>query len=377
MSKVIPARWRAALLLIVSATGIHAAHIVKLQASIADPGAQVEDVHVGLSYSEGPAVDPLGNVYFSEDPDVETGRIWKITPEGTKTVFKEPSRGSNGLEFDLRGRLNICMFDSVLRVEADGVDGSGRSRVTVLAATGTGGLKLDRVNDLSIAGNGAMFFSNLNGNTLFYRSPEGQIRTRNYSGPNGVEWIEEKGILYIGNLQGLKKCQVNNQTGELGTCRDFAGPTDGLTTDVEGNVYRASWLEGKIFVHDSTGKELGSIAIDSREVQGKRFSRGATGNVSNCHFGGPDRKSLFITGDGGLYKVKLKMAGRVRPGTSTGLRIPADPVLAPEPRIILRRQGGGRLIVEEVSGRRAGVDGRILVLNKSVPVARAWLTSPR
>lgn len=361
MSKVILSGWRAALPLIVSVIGIHAAHFVELPARIADPGAQVEDVHVGLSYSEGPAVDPQGNIFFSEDPDVETGRIWKITPEGTKSAFKDPSRGSNGLEFDLQGRLNICMLDSVLRVEADGADGSGRPTVTVLAATGLGGLNLGRVNDLSIASNGAMFFSNLNGNTVFYRSPEGQIRTRSFSGPNGVEWIEEKGILYIGTLQGLKRCLVNNQTGEIGTCSDFAGATDGLTTDVEGNVYRASWLEGKVFVHDSAGRALGSITIDSRNVQGKRFSSGARGNTSNCHFGGPDRKTLFITGDGGLYKVKLKIAGRVRPGTPTGLRVSAGPVLTPESRNILRRQGGGRLIVEEFFGRRARLDGRILI----------------
>jgi gluconolactonase len=355
MTKPKSAGWRAALSLLASATGLHAAHVVDLPANIADPGVQVEDVHVGLSYSEGPALDPQGNIFFSEDPDVQTGRIWKITPEGTKTVFKDPSRGSNGLEFDNQGRLNICMLDSVLRVETDG-------KITVLAATGQGGLNLARVNDLSIASNGAMFFSNLNGNTVFYRSPDGQVRTRNFSGPNGVEWIEEKGILYIAS-QGLKKCQVNNQSGEIGTCANFAGGTDGLTTDVEGNVYRASWSDGKVFVHDSTGRELGTISIDSKDVQGKRFSRGAMGNTSNCHFGGPDRKTLFITGDGGLYKVMLKIAGRVRPGTPTGVAEKAIQRNSPARRYTLRRQGGRRLFILDHSGLKTGLDGRVLELD--------------
>jgi gluconolactonase len=290
---------------------VRSQHVVTLPAELAAPDAKVETVLEGLSYSEGPAFDPDGNLFFSEDPDVQTGRIWKITPEGTKSVFKDPSRGSNGLEFDSQGRLVICMLDSVIRVEKDG-------KVTVLAAKG-GSLNLGRVNDLSIASSGAMFFTNLNGNTLFFRGTDGQIKTRTFNSVNGVEWIEEKGILYVAS-GGLQKCKVDSATGEVSGCATFAGGTDGLTTDVNGNVYRASWSDGKVFVHDSTGKQLGSIAIVAKEVQGKRFSPGNGGNTSNCAFGGPDRKTLYITGDGGCYKVALKVAGRLRPGGSTGLR---------------------------------------------------------
>lgn len=294
-------------------------HVVSLPAHLADPAAQVENVHIGLAYSEGPAVDPAGNLFFSEDPDVNDGRIWKITPQGVKSVYKEPSRGSNGLEFDNQGRLHIAMLDSVLRIETDG-------RTTVLASR-SATLALARVNDLSIGSSGALFFSNLNGNTVFFRGADGQIRTRNFNGPNGVEWIEEKGILYIAS-GGLQKCKVDNATGEIGACASFAGGTDGLTTDVNGNVYRASWSDGRVFVHDSTGTQLGYIGISSIEVQGKRFSQGTRGNASNCHFGGPDRKTLFITGDGGCYKVQLKVAGRVRPGGATGVRLPGLPAKA-------------------------------------------------
>lgn len=343
-----------ALPLLLSA-GLQAAHVVQLPQQIADPGVQVEDVHVGLSYSEGPAVDQQGNVFFSEDPDVQVGRIWKITPDGTKSVVKDPSRGANGLEIDNENRLNICMLDSVLRIEADG-------KITVLAATGQGGLNLGRVNDLTIASNGAMFFSNLNGNTVFYRSPEGQIRTRNFNGANGVEWIEEKGFLYIATMQGLRKCQVNNQTGEIGTCNDFAGGTDGLTTDVEGNVYRASWTDGKVFVHDSTGRQLGTITIDSKEVQGKRFSRGNMGNTSNCHFGGPDRKTLFITGDGGLYKVQLKIAGRLRPGAPTAIhRMRGNSTLAARPTRAAVHRGATAWLYFR-AGDAVSADGRAIAI---------------
>lgn len=305
--------WLPALL---AANAAWSQHQVSLPADLAEPGTQVVDVYVGISYSEGPAVDPEGNLYFSEDPDVNTGRIWKITPDGIRSVYKEPSRGANGLEFDNEGRLHITMLDSVLRVEKDGADGSGHPTVTVLAAKGA--QNLGRVNDLSISSMGSLFFTNLNGNTLFFRGTDGQIKTRNCKSCNGVEWIEEKGIVYFSS-GGLQKCKVNNATGEIGTCSSFAGSTDGLTTDVNGNVWRADWTQGKIFADDSTGKQLGFIAIDAKDVPGKRFTSGAVGNVSNCHFGGPDNKTLFITGDGGLYKVQLKVAGRNRPQWPTGV----------------------------------------------------------
>lgn len=305
-----PAAWAVFLM---AAPAIYSAHVVDLPATLVDAGTQVVNVHVGLSYSEGPAVDPAGNLFFSEDPDIRTGRIWKITPQGVKSVFKDPSRGSNGLEFDNQGRLHIVMNDSVLRVETDG-------QVTVLfASPPMGNGNFNKVNDLSISSMGSLFFTNLGGNTVYFRNTSGQITTRNTGSVNGIEWIEEKGIVYAA-FDGLQKCRVNNTTGELTNCARFAGGTDGLTTDVNGNVWRADWSVGRIYVMDSTGAQQGFIGIDAAEVTGKRFNSGARGNASNCHFGGPDLKTLYITGDGGLYSIRLKVAGRRRPQWPTSVR---------------------------------------------------------
>jgi gluconolactonase len=338
------------------APAVHAAHQVNLPASLAAPGAQVVDVHIGLSYSEGPAVDPAGNVWFSEDPDVNTGRIWKITPQGEKSVFKDPSRGSNGLEFDNQGRLNICMLDSVLRVEPDG-------KVTVLHASKIGG-SIGRVNDLSINSAGALFFTNLNGNTLFFRNPAGEVTKHTFNGVNGVEWIEEKSIVYVAS-GGLQKCKVDNATGTLSDCTVFAGgtngATDGLTVDVQGNVWRANWSQGKVYAHDSTGKELGTITIDAIPVDGKRSSNGALGNADNCHFGGPDLKTLFITGDGGLYKINLLVAGRRRPNWPTAAARPSLPPAAAQRALFHagdRVWDPSRFLLQSGKGAAVGADGR-------------------
>jgi gluconolactonase len=349
-----------------AAPSVHSAHQVNLPASLAAPGAQVVDVHVGLSYSEGVNVDPDGNVFFSEDPDVDNGRIWKITPQGVKSVYKDPSRGSNGLEFDNEGRLHICMHDSLLRVEKDG-------KVTVLHAS-TPSASIGRVNDLSINSAGAVFFTNLNGNTLFFRNTAGTITTRTFQGVNGVEWIEEKSIVYVAS-GGLQKCKVDNATGVLSNCAVFVaspnGDTDGLTVDVLGNVWHANWGQGKVFVSDSTGKELGSISIDAAPVAApKRSTSGAMGNTDNCHFGGPDNKTLFITGDGGLYKIDLLVAGRNRPGWPTS----SSRILIPTVRAAGLRTGDrladpARFLLEAGKGIAVGADGRRAVLS-AVPEKR-------
>ncbi len=58
-----------------------------------------------LAFTEGPAVDADGTVYFS---DIENNRIMKLAPDGTRSVFREPSGRTNGQTFDHQGRLYHC-----------------------------------------------------------------------------------------------------------------------------------------------------------------------------------------------------------------------------------------------------------------------------
>jgi gluconolactonase len=281
---------------------------VNLPQELADADATVEPVYTGLAYSEGPAFNDNGNLYFSEDPDYLDGRIWKLTPDGETTVFFEPGNSSNGLEFDPQGRLVSCQQDRVLRFEED-------STTTALVESGNG-MDLQKVNDLSIGSSGAMYFTNLWGGTVFFRNEEGEVKQfSQFNNPNGIEWIEEKSFIYLAANGRLLKCAVDASNGDIGNCEDFAGVNgpDGLTVDENGNVYQASWSDGAIVVFDSTGNNLGRIEINAEETQGKHFTQGQSGNASNCVFGGPENRTLYITGDDGCYRVQLKVAGRKKP----------------------------------------------------------------
>ena len=284
-------------------------------ASIAEAGTKVQLVTNKstkrtsgiLGYSEGPAVDAEGNLFFTEDQD-GSGNIWKVGADGKNANFFSGPSIPNGMEFDPQGRLIVCE-----KVGLSAFTGAG-ARTPLAMNPALDGDK--RINDLTISSTGAMFFTNWDGNNVFYRSPDGAVKKyTGYRTTNGIEWIEESKILYLSQdgPDSVYRYEVNAD-GTLKNERRFAAVNepDGMTLDEKGNLYVASWVDGKIQVFDSTGKALGSITIKSAGTDGD----GQNGNASNCVFGGPDNKTLFMTGDGGAYKIPLKIAGRKRPGTT-------------------------------------------------------------
>ena len=89
-------------------------------------GAKVERVATGFRFTEGP-------VWFCEErsllfSDIPANRIFKLTPNGRLTTFRQPSGHSNGLTRDREGRLIACEHGNrrVTRTEKDG-------SITVLA----------------------------------------------------------------------------------------------------------------------------------------------------------------------------------------------------------------------------------------------------
>ena len=119
--------------------------------------AVLERVSGGCTFAEGPAADAAGNVYFSDCPN---DRIMCYQNDGTTTVWKQPSRRANGMNFDAQGRLVTCCAGgatypggarSVLRYEHDG-------GITNLASR-YGGKPLNSPNDLCFDKHGRIYFT--------------------------------------------------------------------------------------------------------------------------------------------------------------------------------------------------------------------------
>ncbi|MEO7779134.1 MAG: SMP-30/gluconolactonase/LRE family protein [Fibrobacteria bacterium] len=290
---------------------------VALDTSLADAAAKVEVAvsknaqGAALGYCEGPSVDAAGNVFFTEQTSDNANRILKLDAQGQLTVFASGFQ-SNGTEFDAQGRLVVAQKDAVVRYDAAGT----RTPLTG-AADGLAGVA---TNDLTIGSSGAMFFSSW-AESVYYRSSAGAVtKIPGFSTANGLEWIEEKKKLYV-SQDGIEQVWAYDvaDDGRLSNGVLFASLTepDGITADEKGNLYVAGWNDGKIMAFDAAGQSLGSITVKSATAS----DNNQNGNTSNLVFGGPDGKTLFITGDGGLYKVKLKVAGRKRPG-ATGIGLP-------------------------------------------------------
>src|SRR3712207_4748260 len=112
---------------------------------------QIEQVATGFKFTEGPLWDPsTRSLLFS---DIPADRIYRWTEGGTAEVFREPSRKSNGLTWDLDGRLLACehLGRRVSRTLADG------SVVPVVERYG--GRLLNSPNDLVVRSDGTLFFS--------------------------------------------------------------------------------------------------------------------------------------------------------------------------------------------------------------------------
>jgi len=67
--------------------------------------AQQPEIATTVAFTEGPAVDRDGNVYFTE---MVFQRIMKLTPSGVLSTYRERSNNANGLLVDPQGRLVAC-----------------------------------------------------------------------------------------------------------------------------------------------------------------------------------------------------------------------------------------------------------------------------
>lgn len=285
---------------------------VNLPSTIADAGVQIVDMvpvkPQQIGYCEGPVVKD-GTLYFSEQ---NAGIIWKVTASGTisKWMTMNPAY-VNGLDIAPSGNLAICEMTRITERDYDG------NLIRVITSGNNWG---QGANDLTFASNGDMFFTAFNQHFWFHSADSTVNRDYNFNQPsninfNGIEYIEEKGILYAcqwGQNKVLKYSVNENRevnTNNPVTFASIAGP-DGITVDENYNVYIASnnFTTGGIYVYDSTGNQLGNILMRQDNNPGS--------NASNCVFGGPENKTLYITGDNGAYKVQLKVAGRVRPGNT-------------------------------------------------------------
>jgi len=273
------------------------------KAGIIAPGAKVKKLADGFKFTEGPAVDTQGNVFFTDQPN---NRIHKWSTDGELSIFNDSPGRANGLYFDKNGDLLAC---ADLNNELWSIDMQGNVKVLVKDYKGK---KLNGPNDLWEDPKGGIYFTDplykrpywnrgpmeQDGMHVYYLRPNRKrlIRvTDDLVTPNGIIGTPDGRLLYIADL-GDKKTYVYeiNKNGTLSNKKLFCSMgSDGMTIDNEGNVY----LTGRgITVFNSDGKQIEHIDIDA-------------GWTANVCFGGKDRHTLFITAQTSFYSLQMSVKG--------------------------------------------------------------------
>jgi gluconolactonase len=279
--------------------------------SIVAEGARLEKLAGDFKFTEGPAVDRAGNVFFTDQPN---DRILEWNTDGSLSTYMQPSGRANGLYFDSKGNLLACADENNQLWSID------RSRkVTVLVKDYQGKL-LNGPNDLWVAPDDGIYFTDplykrpywnrgpmeQDGQHVYYLSPDHKRLMRvadDLKQPNGIIGTPDGKTLYVADIGAGRTYAYNIENGgALANKRLFCElGSDGMTIDEEGNVY----LTGKgVTVFDRTGKMIQRIEV----------SEPWTANV--C-FGGKDCRTLFITASTGLYSIRMLVRGGCR-GQATG-----------------------------------------------------------
>jgi len=270
------------------------------------PGAKVEKLANGFGFTEGPAPDAEGNVYFTDQPK---DRILKWGIDGKLSTFMEPCGRSNGLCFDKEGRLWACADE---KNELWRIDVKTKEKTVVVKDYD--GKLLNGPNDIWVRPDGGAYFTD-----PYYRRPywkrgpqeqdiqgvyfvatDGKV-TRVEAGlkqPNGIIGTSDGKALYVADIGGGKTYVYDIQTdGSLKNRRLFCDMgSDGMTIDEAGNIY----LTGLgVTVFNKAGQKVATIAVPEAWT-------------ANVCFGGKEMKTLFITASKGLYAIPMQVKGAAR-----------------------------------------------------------------
>jgi len=265
-------------------------------------GATLQLAADGFAFTEGPAADAMGNVYFTDQPN---DRILKWTPDGEVSVFLQPSERANGLTFDRQGRLLACAdeHNRLLRIAPDGA-------VEVLL-DGVDGKRFNGPNDAWVAPDGGIYFTDpyyqrdywsrtepeLDSENLYYLSPQGRLSVADGElvKPNGLVGTPAGDRLYVADIGADRTWVYDREAdGRLVNRRLFAPMgSDGMTLDSAGNLY----LTGDgVTVFDARGTKILHIPVDEDWT-------------ANVTFGGPNRDILFITAMDSVYTLQMAVRG--------------------------------------------------------------------
>jgi sugar lactone lactonase YvrE/enterochelin esterase-like enzyme len=269
------------------------------------PGEGWQIVSSGHRHTDGPAVSPAGEIYFS---DPVSNLIHKVGLDGKVSVFAQNTNGANGMMFGPDGRLYA---------------GATRTRQIVAYDT-TGAMEVIASdvpsNDLAVNVKGDMYVTDTAAKKIWFIPKGGAPRVvdEGIESPNGVLFSPDQTLLYVSDYVGrLSWVFQIRPDGSLAHRQRYfythvadtatRSTADGMAVDADGRVYIATGLGVQVF------DQIGKCHAILPPPQG--------GSLSNVEFGGPDFGEMYVTNADKVFKRKTRVKGVVswRPPIKPGV----------------------------------------------------------
>lgn len=252
-------------------------------------GEEWQLVSEGHKFTEGPAVDAEGNVYFTDVPKSEA---YKVSVDGTVTMVTDDTQHAAGLMFGPNG----------------GLYATARNKILVFTESGYETLFDDQpCNDLVVTEDGGYFTDPKNKRVWHVDSSlNKQVVDEGIDRPNGIVTSADQTLLHVADTTGnFTYCfqiqpdgslKHKQRYGYLHTPDDTGqSGADGMTVDTQGRLYVATYIGLQVL------DQLGRVHFI--------FPTPSTGRMTNVVFGGPDRDTLFVTVEDKVFKRKINATG--------------------------------------------------------------------
>lgn len=278
----------------------------KSRSAWSDPNRQNAEVECFL---EAPAFDREGNLYVC---DIPFGRIFRIDPKGQWELVVQYDGWPNGMKFHKDGRLFICDYKEGLLT----LDVKSGKLETVLRTAYSESFK--GLNDLHFASNGDLYFTD-QGQTgiadptgrVYRLTGGGELRrlAENAPSPNGITVSTTDKHVYVGmtrsnsvwRLPLMADGSVSKTGVAIQLSGGVAGP-DGIEMDSENGLLVCQLGVG-IWRFDANMLPTHLVHADGPHHH----------HLDNCAFGGPDRKTIYITEalSGDVLMAQMPVAGKL------------------------------------------------------------------
>ena len=265
-------------------------------------GKMLKTISQQFTFTEGPAVDKNGNIFFTDQPN---NKIWKYDINGNLSIFLDSSGRANGLYFDNKGNLLACA-DAKNELWSISPD----KKITVLLKD-FHGTKFNGPNDLWIDRSNRIYFTDPYYERPYWnrgpmemsekvyllkkRGAKPAVVADNVKKPNGIIGTPDNKFLYVADIGDNKTYRYEiREDGSLVNPTVFCEQgSDGMTIDQQGNIY----LTGDgVTVYNPKGEKIEHIPVPEPWT-------------ANVCFGGKERNLLFITASKGVYGMEMAVKG--------------------------------------------------------------------